>query len=160
MYESLGNNRWKCVNCANEVVCATAMTSRSCTKCEPQPKATLNKKERAVRTPTILQQAWSYLDATKLWRANGAQKVSEEQYAERKSICEGCEHLETIASLKRCGLCKCFIAAKAARITKPGESDCPIALWPVLGEIGDKVAKPNCGGCNKNKKKEDNGTES
>jgi hypothetical protein len=74
--------------------------------------------------------AWNYATSTAEWIKNGMQPVSETAYEERQAICRGCDRFRSEDS--RCAECGCYIDIKAARLTTPGESDCPLGKWPAV----------------------------
>ena len=84
---------------------------------------------------TLLQQGFHFASAVTHWLANGAITTTEAQYAERKRVCESCEHLTCTLGLKKCGRCKCFIGLKAGLIEKNDQSDCPAGKWAPLERV-------------------------
>lgn len=78
--------------------------------------------------PGVLRTLWNFAKATARWAANGARTATAEQYEERQAICAACPRL---AGGTRCSACGCYVSYKAARIERPGQSDCPEGRWPV-----------------------------
>jgi hypothetical protein len=81
--------------------------------------------EENKRPPSLLTQGWNFATAVTKYVKSGMQNTSEEDFAERMKICEGCEW----RSGSRCMKCGCFIDKKASWAS----SDCPIGKWPKLG---------------------------
>lgn len=95
----------------------------------PFCKNNTSKEETAVvtekkRPPSLLQQGWNFASAVTDYVKSGMQNVSEEDFAERMKICDGCEW----RSNGRCMKCGCFVNKKASWAT----ADCPIGKWPKL----------------------------
>jgi hypothetical protein len=62
----------------------------------------------------------------------GMSKVNDQQYAERLSICDSCEHCDKSDERWICKLCSCYL--KEGKLL-PGKArwatqDCPIEKWP------------------------------
>lgn len=72
-----------------------------------------------------------------LW--HGATMVGRDVYDERLRICAECPQHMTTLGVRRCRVCKCVLAAKAAF---PHES-CPVGLWPAVAA----ARAEGCGGC-------------
>lgn len=85
--------------------------------------------------PSFLQMIKNFASEVTEYVKQGAPNVTEQQYTERIQECDACPHL--LRDEARCGLCGCFIEAKAKWQT----SNCPDGRWKkiVVGENGRKV---------------------
>ncbi len=57
------------------------------------------------------------------WTASGFVVTSQTEQANRRSICQVCEHHDTVHD--KCNECNCFLAAKIRMATEA----CPLGLW-------------------------------
>ena len=83
--------------------------------------------------PSLWQMTKSFSKDLAKYISEGAPNVSEEDYAERLSDCNSCEHL--IRDRMRCGKCGCLIQHKA----KWRSTTCPINKWK--SQTNGKVEK-------------------
>lgn len=74
--------------------------------------------------PTMPRLAWNLAKAAASFVSDGCKLVSAEQFAERLSICDGCEkRLRSRCMHRNCG---CFVYAKA----QARSERCPLGKWP------------------------------
>jgi len=87
--------------------------------------------------PPMHTRAWNLTKALAAFVADGLKTVTEEQYARRLSICEGCgERRENF-----CLQCGCYLAWKAT-----GRAfQCPLKKWPDLRSEDPGPGGPNVG---------------
>ncbi len=84
------------------------------------------------KMPSVWEMMQTFVGSVTEWVAEGAPVVSKEDYAERLSDCNSCEHL--IRKSMRCGECGCKVEYKARMKTK----NCPIGIWkPQTFEDGE-----------------------
>ena len=84
------------------------------------------------KIPSIWEMAKEFTNSVAEWVAAGAPIVSKEDYSERLSDCNNCEHL--LRKSMRCGECGCKVEYKARMKTKT----CPIGVWkPQILENGE-----------------------
>ncbi len=75
------------------------------------------------KTPSIWEMTKSFTRDLSKWVAEGAPNVSQDDYKQRLSDCNSCEHL--IRDKMRCGKCGCLVEHKAKWKT----TKCPIDVW-------------------------------
>tara|TARA_R100001082_G_C4293908_1_gene129409 strand:+ start:414 stop:695 length:282 start_codon:yes stop_codon:yes gene_type:complete len=63
------------------------------------------------KPPSMAKMLGNFVKSSATWIAHGAKIVDAEQYLERLTACKECPHL--IKQKMRCGVCGCFIEAKA-----------------------------------------------
>lgn len=85
--------------------------------------------------PTWAQQAWSVSTALADWIGSGAKSVPKEIYRQRLVLCDNCPH----RSGHRCGICKCFIRAKAALPNQ--QCPLPLPLWKAIGDAAQQAPR-------------------
>ena len=89
---------------------------------DTQDKSSLDTKEESYNSPNVMKMGWNFAKAVGAYVKSGMRNTSEEEFAERMSICDTCEW----RSGSRCMKCGCFVDKKAGWAS----SDCPIGKWP------------------------------
>jgi hypothetical protein len=87
--------------------------------------AGLAKNDAPAEYPPLAAQVGNALQAAVKFVASGGALVDQAEFDRRRSICEGCEHMDKIRD--RCRACGCMLAAKPwSRVEQ-----CPHGLWEV-----------------------------
>lgn len=73
---------------------------------------------------------WNFAKSVRHWRKTGGRTATREQYDARQAICEACPLYD--ATARRCTVCGCWVAWKAALIENDCKSDCPEGKWPIV----------------------------
>tara|TARA_R110002020_G_scaffold189140_1_gene388039 strand:- start:683 stop:970 length:288 start_codon:yes stop_codon:yes gene_type:complete len=89
---------------------------------DAEDKSSLETKEQSHNAPSAMKMGWNFAKAVGAYVKDGMRNVSEEEFAERMSICDTCEW----RSGGRCMKCGCFVDKKAGWAS----ADCPIGKWP------------------------------
>ena len=71
----------------------------------------VNNNDKYQKPPSMAKMLSNFVQASAKWLAKGAKIVKPEEYLDRLSACKTCPNL--IPEKMRCGLCGCFIEAKA-----------------------------------------------
>jgi hypothetical protein len=95
--------------------------------------------EKPIELPAPQDQLLSLATAVGKFVGNGAPIVPKEILAERKSICEQCEHWNSKAfrNTGRCKICGCSTWAKLRMATEK----CPLNKWEVYNINEEKPTK-------------------
>tara|TARA_B100000029_G_scaffold284648_4_gene278483 strand:+ start:5870 stop:6244 length:375 start_codon:yes stop_codon:yes gene_type:complete len=107
-----------------------AFETEGCSSCqqkkqrmaEAKDHSSLETKEESRNSPNVMKMGWNFAKAVGAYVKSGMKNVSEEEFAERMSICDTCEW----RSGSRCMKCGCFVDKKASWAS----ADCPIGKWP------------------------------
>ena len=96
-------------------------------------------------SPSLGEKAVHFGKAFLRRAASGSQNATDEQYAERISICDGCPHVNKSSESWECSLCGCPLKESE---TWPGKArwaseKCDDGRWPVLPMVALD------GGCNR-----------
>ncbi len=94
----------------------------------------------AMLSISLADQTQTFLSEMAKWIAAGRPRVSPEQQAERRAICDACEHKKVEEGRERCGLCGCYLRATSwlfGTVETPGKLElatvaCPAGKWPAL----------------------------
>lgn len=76
-----------------------------------------------VQPPPLAAQAATLAKAAGRWAASGFARTADDELARRLEACAGCELYD--ATHGRCGVCGCFVKAKARLATEK----CPAEKW-------------------------------
>ncbi len=87
--------------------------------------------KQELKYPKFKEQAKNFMNAVTEFTSSGFQLVSDEQYASRKKICDGCVYFDPkgFAGVGRCKKCGC-----SSYKLNMASSSCPMGLWNSLVE--------------------------
>ncbi len=107
-----------------------------CYLCNHEPDST----PIVAAMPSAASQAQTFVGKMAKGIAAGIPRATVEQVAERKAICDACEHKKVEEGRERCGLCGCYLRATSwlfGTVEIPGKLElatvaCPAGKWPAL----------------------------
>jgi ferredoxin len=110
-------------NLVDRAVCATC---QYCATPCPSPRSLEAGEVVDVRKmPPMQTRAWNLTKSLAAFVANGLRTVTDEQYAQRLNICDGCSERRD----NYCLQCGCYLTWKAT-----GRAfQCPLKKWPTIG---------------------------
>lgn len=78
--------------------------------------------------PPIIRQAWAYAKDRATWETAGRPEVSDETYAQRRSLCLVCQHRDP--EHDRCRLCGCWLVQTSlGDALRWATKECPNKVW-------------------------------
>lgn len=79
-----------------------------------------------IQTPGFVQKFWNLTSSIVAFVADGCTTVSQDEYAKRLNICDGCDQRDD----DKCKACGCMLSLKA----RGRAFECPLKKWPEIAK--------------------------